>query len=87
MKYSKSTSTNHEDFKLTTDTNVCKVSNWNHSEPLVGLAEEIIKSKKRDQEKNRLLQLKKALLNQTQCAMDIKYHGYSYREASNSKTR
>ncbi len=83
MEYSKSIPTNHKDLKLTTDTNVCKVKNWNFGEILVGTDEEIIKRKEREQEKKRLLQLQKDLLKQTQCAIDIKHHGY----ASNSKTK
>lgn len=91
MEYSKSTSTNYKDLKLTTNTNVCKVSNWNFGEILVGSDEESIKRKRREQEreqeKKRLLQLQKYLLKQTQCAIDIRDHGYSYIKAGNSITK
>lgn len=77
MEYSKSTSNNRKGLKLTTDTNVCKVS-WGFDEILVDdKIERLNRIKKREQEKKKkLLILQKNLLEQKKYVTKLVNYGY-----------
>jgi len=87
MDYSKSTPNNLKGIKLAIDTDVCAVRNWSLGEILVGSDEELIKRKKKEQEKKNLLQLQKSLLEQTKHAMSLRNYGYSFVEAGKFKRK
>lgn len=80
MEYSKSN--NRKGLKITTGTNICKVNNYSF-----GLDEATYKSLKRQEEKKRLLQQQKNLLQITKHAVNISNRGYSYIEASKPKSK
>lgn len=67
---------------ITTDTNICKVNTYSF-----GLDKKTNRYLKRQEEKKRLLQQQKDLLQITKCAIDISTCGFSYRKASKPKSK